>query len=151
MLHDELAFPGKHCKVMLRRLGSRVLLLEISGRDIGEHGDRPMVALAGLLPASGEVELFIDARRVLGATTDVSAAWALWLAQRRSAFSHINMLTGSRFVQLTADFVRKWAELQDTMRVYTDAAAFESALTASTALPAKCSPSVAGPRRQHGS
>jgi hypothetical protein len=134
MPHDEIVFQGKHCSVKLRQLGGRVLLLEISGRDIGEHGDRPMVALAGLLSPSREAELFIDARRVLGATTDVSAAWALWLAQHRGVFSRVNMLTGSRFVQLTADFVRKWAELQDTMRIYTDAAAFETALIASTAL-----------------
>ena len=134
MPHDEIVFQGKHCSVKLRQLGGRVLLLEISGRDIGEHGDRPMVALAGLLCPNSEAELFIDARRVLGATTDVSAAWALWLAKHRRVFSRVNMLTGSRFVQLTADFVRKWAELQDTMRIYTDAAAFETALTASTAL-----------------
>jgi hypothetical protein len=133
MLHDEIAFQGKHCSVKLRQQGARVLLVEISGRDVGEHGERPMVALSGLLPPSGEAELFIDARRVFGATTDVSAVWALWLAQRRRAFSRINMLTGSRFVQLTAEFVRKWAELQDTMRIYTDPAAFETALTAATA------------------
>ena len=40
------------------------------------------------------------------------------------------MLTGSKFVQLTADFVRRFAELGDAMRVYTDGAAFDEALRA---------------------
>jgi phage regulator Rha-like protein len=42
------------------------------------------------------------------------------------------MLTGSRFVQLTADFVRRFAELGDAMHVYTDGAAFDEALRAAT-------------------
>jgi len=42
------------------------------------------------------------------------------------------MLTGSPFIQLTATFVRRFAELRDIMRLYTDALAFDSALTTST-------------------
>ena len=38
------------------------------------------------------------------------------------------MLTGSRFVQLTADFVRRFAELGDSMSLYTDGKAFDEAL-----------------------
>jgi hypothetical protein len=133
MPDDSFHFEGVHCTVTVRRLHDWALLVEISGRDVGEHGDRPMTALAGLLPAKGKTELFIDARRALGPSTDVSAAWAVWLAQRREAFSRVNMLTGSRFVQLTADFVRKWSALNDAMRIYTDPTAFETALSLSTA------------------
>ena len=122
-------FEGVHCTVRIRSLEPNVLLVQIRGRDIGEHGDRPMEALAQLLPASGSAELFIDAREALGPSTDVSAGWALWLAQRRAVFSHINMLTGSKFVQLTAGFVRRWADLNETMRIFTDATAFETALS----------------------
>jgi len=39
------------------------------------------------------------------------------------------MLTGSRFIRLTADFVRRFAELGDAMRIYTDPAAFDGALS----------------------
>jgi hypothetical protein len=35
------------------------------------------------------------------------------------------MLTGSRFVQLTADFVRRFADLGDAMLIYTDSKPFE--------------------------
>jgi hypothetical protein len=42
------------------------------------------------------------------------------------------MLTGTSFVQLTADFVRRFAELGDAMRIYTDGAAFDEALRLAT-------------------
>ena len=38
------------------------------------------------------------------------------------------MLTGSRFVQVTADFVRRFADLRDMMCIYTEPAAFDAAL-----------------------
>ena len=130
-----IGFEGVHCTVKIRALAPRVLADVATGDADDEHADRPMIALAGLLPTEGVVELFIDAREALGPSTDVSAGWAQWLARHRTAFARINMLTGSRFVQLTAGFVRKWADLSDTMRIYTDAASFETALSLALASP----------------
>jgi hypothetical protein len=44
-------------------------------------------------------------------------------ALQRSAREHI---------QLTADFVRRFAQLGELMRIYTEASSFEHALTAAT-------------------
>jgi phage regulator Rha-like protein len=68
---------------------------------------------------------------VKGATIDVSNDWALWLRANRRSFAHVSMLTGAPFVQLTAKFVQRFAELNDIMRLYTDAAAFDAALAGS--------------------
>jgi phage regulator Rha-like protein len=38
------------------------------------------------------------------------------------------MLTGSRFVQMTADFVRRFAELGDCMLIYTEPSVFDETL-----------------------
>jgi hypothetical protein len=38
------------------------------------------------------------------------------------------MLTGSPFVQLTAKFVQRFADLGEVMRIYTDPKAFDAAL-----------------------
>jgi hypothetical protein len=127
------SFEGMHCWVKIRPLAEHVVLIAIGGLDVGEHGERPMDAVAALLPADRKVELFIDARDALGPSTDVSAAWAQWLARHRESFFAINMLTGSRFVRLTAGFVRKFAELNEMMRIYTDPGAFETALSLSLA------------------
>jgi hypothetical protein len=124
-------FEGRHSTITIGRPVSHVVLVTISGRDAGEHGHAPLSALDDELRA-GPYALFVDARRTLGASVDVSNIWAQWLRSHRDHLLSIHMLTGSRFVQLTADFVRRFAELGDTMRIYTDGAAFDEALRAET-------------------
>jgi hypothetical protein len=122
-------FEGKHSTFTIDRPVSHVVVVTIRGRDAGEHGDGPLRALDEEM-LHGAFALFIDARATSGASVDVSNIWAQWLRARRDHLDQIHMLTGSRFVQLTADFVRRFAELGDTMRVYTDGAAFDDALRA---------------------
>jgi len=106
-------------------------VLRLTGWDVGEFGDAPMKALAAPI-APGRVQLFIDARAVKGAAIDVSSEWAQWLRRHKSRFARISMLTGAPFVQLTAKFVQRFAELGDLMRIYTDPGAFEADLRAAT-------------------
>ena len=110
-----------------------VVILKISGADIGEFGDAPMQALKQCLDGAGPIHLFIDARDVRGASIDVSGEWAGWLREHKPDLRTISMLTGSRFVEITADFVRRFAALQGMMRIYTEPAAFDAALAESLA------------------
>ena len=75
------------------------------------------------------MELFVDARGARGPSVDVSTEWALWLGSNRERLRHVSMLTASRFVHVTADFVRRFADLGDVMRIYTDPSVFEGALS----------------------
>jgi hypothetical protein len=84
----------------------------LSGSDIGEFGHLPMYELKKDLEQSKTIELFIDARAVRGASIEVSAEWALWMRAHRAAFQRINMLTGSRYIQITATFVRRFGALR---------------------------------------
>lgn len=122
-----VTFEGIHSTLTIERPAPGVVVLIIEGRDAGEHGDGPFRELAQDL-ARGPFQLFIDARRTRGATIDVSNVWAQWLRTHRDRMHRVHMLTGARFVQLTADFVRRFAGLGDAMRIYTDAAAFDEAL-----------------------
>jgi hypothetical protein len=124
-------FEGHHSTITLDRPVGHIVVLTITGRDAGEHGDGPLRALDEEL-TRGPFALFIDARATLGASVDVSNIWAQWLRTRRDRLDQIHMLTGSKFVQLTADFVRRFAELGDAMRIYTDGAAFDQALASAT-------------------
>ena len=124
-------FEGVHSKLTIGRRGSAVIVVTITGRDAGEHGDAPLKLLDEEL-ARGPYSLFIDARRTLGASVDVSNVWAQWLRGHRDRLHRIHMLTGTKFVQLTADFVRRFAELGDAMLIYTDGAAFDEALRSAT-------------------
>lgn len=125
-------FEGLHSTIVIARPAPYVVLLTMSGRDVGEHGTGPFQVLDDELRV-GPYSLFIDARRTPGASVDVSNVWAQWLRAHRDHLLQIHMLTGSKFIQLTADFVRRFAELGDAMHIYTDGAPFDEALRAQTA------------------
>ena len=122
-----MVFEGIHCRLAIERPAAGVVVLRLTGWDVGEFGDAPMKEMAKDL-AGAPLELFIDARAVKGATIDVSNEWALWLRANRARFAEISMLTGSPFIKLTAKFVQRFSDLGELMRIYTDAAAFDAAL-----------------------
>ena len=115
----------------IQRPARGVVVVTISGTDVGEHGDAPFAELVKDVD-SGPFELFVDARQSRAVALDVSGSWARWLRSQRASLRRVNMLTGSRFVALTASFVRDFAELGDLMRIYSDPAAFDEALTAAS-------------------
>jgi hypothetical protein len=123
-----LCFEGVHCSIVLEQPSDSAILLRISGTDTGELGDAPMRALDAWLDSSGPVKLFIDARAVRGASIDVSSEWAVWLKERRTQLRSITMLTGSKFIQITAEFVRRFADLNGIMWVCTEPAVFDLAI-----------------------
>lgn len=129
----EFELEGLHCSFAIRRFPSEVIVLTITGTDIGEFGDRPMLELAEFVQDTKPVQLYIDARDVRGASMNVSSAWAEWLGAHRIQFAGISMLTGTRYVEITADFVRRFAALVSKMRIYTEPEIFETMLACSLA------------------
>lgn len=117
-------YEGVHFRLTIERPARGVVVVHLAGWDSGELGDVPMRELAKDLAENQLVELFIDAHDVKGASLEVSAEWSQWLATHRSQFKHVTMLTGSPFIQLTANFVRRYADLGEIMKIYTDPAAF---------------------------
>lgn len=124
---------GIHGSMRIERPTPSVVVMRISGHDVGELGDAPFKEVERALDGDGLVELYVDARDSSGVTTDVSGAWAGWLVKHRARFAHVSMLTRSRFVQVTAEFVRRFGDLADKMRLYTEEKAFDEALAASIA------------------
>lgn len=128
---------GVHGSMRIERPAPRVVVMRIAGHDIGELGDAPFKELErALLEQEGLIELYVDARESSGVTTDVSGAWAGWLVKHKARLAHVSMLTRSKFVQVTAEFVRRFGDLTDKMRLYTDEKPFDEALAASVARPA---------------
>jgi hypothetical protein len=126
---DDDRFEGMHCTILVQRRAPGVLVLVIKGIDVGELGDAPFRALEGDMVGDQRFEFFVDARDTRGASVSVSSEWAVWLRRHKHRFRHISMLVGSPFIKLTADFVRRFADLDDLMRIYTDRAAFDGALS----------------------
>lgn len=129
MRTDDDRFEGMHVTLLVQRRAPGVIVLVIKGMDTGELGDAPFRALEGDLGGDRPIELFVDTRDSRGASVSVSSEWAVWLGRHKSRFRHISMLVGSPFIKLTADFVRRFADLGDLMRIYTDPAAFDGALS----------------------
>ena len=125
---QEVRFEGVHCTLVLRSYAGGVCVLTISGTDIGEFGDAPMRELEKCMAAGTPIQLFVDARNVRGASIEVSGGWAEWMRTHREQLRGVSMLTGSRYVEVTADFVRRFAALEGKMRIYTEAAVFDAAL-----------------------
>jgi hypothetical protein len=128
----EIRYDGIHCNLLIEQSSNGVILLRISGTDIGEFGNAPMTALNDLVTGSGPIELFVDARDVRGASIEVSGEWAGWLSAHKEVLTSVTMLTGSRFINVTAEFVRRFASLEGVMRVYTEPAVFDWALAEAT-------------------
>lgn len=128
-----MKYEGVSARLAIERPAAGVIVLRLAGWDTGEFGDAAMKEIARDFAAGTPLQLFIDARAVKGATIDVSNDWALWLRANRSRFAHVSMLTGSPFVQLTAKFVQRFADLGEVMRIYTDPSAFDAALQAISA------------------
>lgn len=129
--HRKIRYDGIHCNFAIEQLSRGVILLKISGTDIGEFGDTPMVALGDWLTDVSQIEFFIDARDVRGASIDVSGEWGKWLVRHKAKMRTITMLTGSRFVQITAEFVRRFSDLEGVMRICTEPEVFETTLAES--------------------
>ena len=125
-------FEGLHCTIEIQRPAPRVVLVSLSGTDAGELGDAAFVELARDVEGPAPIELFIDARQGRAASIDVSGSWARWLGQNKAHFQHVSMLTSTRFIQLSADLVRRFAGLGETMRLYTDPQSFDDALREAT-------------------
>jgi len=130
--HNEIRLEGIHCNLVIEQRPNHVVVLRISGTDIGEFGEAPMKALNEWLDESGPIHFFIDARDVQGASIEVSGEWAGWLSAHRASLKSVTMLTGSRLIQITAEFVRRFASLEGMMWVCTEPAVFDHALSHAT-------------------
>jgi hypothetical protein len=128
---DRFELEGLHCTLAIARPAPDLVLVTISGTDTGEFADLPFRELERGL--TGALDLFIDGRDTRGASIDVSNDWAAWLSAHRDRLHRVTMLTGSRFIRMTAEFVRRFADLGEIMRVTTDPAAFDAELGAAVA------------------
>jgi hypothetical protein len=127
---DYVKFEGVNCTLIIRRPQPGIVVAQFKGRDVGEFGDAPFRELARDLENHAPIQFFVDGRETLAASLDVSGSWANWLREQKDCIQRLDILCGSRFLQFTAEFVRRFSGFEDRMRIYTDAEAFESELAA---------------------
>jgi len=123
-------FEGTHGSLKISRPATGVVLIVLKGPDVGEFGDRPFRELDHDLAVGMPFEIFVDARAVPAASIEVSGSWAQWMMANRERIQRFNIFCRSRFIEVTAKFVRQFTDYGPRMRIYTDADDFESALRA---------------------
>jgi hypothetical protein len=131
-MHDSqsIVYECSNFRLGIERPASGIVVVRLAGSDAGEFGDDPLRELDRDLADDRLIELYVDAREVRMASLDVSRLWSEWLHKNRARFKRVTMLTGSRFIELTADFVRRYAGLEEIMHVHADAGPFDAALRA---------------------
>jgi hypothetical protein len=132
---DYVKFEGVNCSLVIRRPKPGVVVATFKGSDIGEFGDAPFRELAADLVENKRIDFFVDGRETPATSLDVSGSWANWLREHKDQIRRLDILCGSRFLQFTAEFVRRFSGFEDRMRIYTDAAAFEAELAAAVREP----------------
>jgi hypothetical protein len=123
-------FEAKDCTVTIAKVREGRVLVTLEGRDRGELGREPFAELEKSFSAEYGLTLFIDLEAAVGASLDVSGSWAVWLRANRQNLEQVHMLTGSYFVELSAQTVKRFSDLGEKVRLYTDRGAFEAALQA---------------------
>jgi hypothetical protein len=90
-----LTWVGARSTLRIHRPAPGVVVVTITGTDVGEHGDEPFAELMKDA-ALGSFELFVDARDSRGVALEVSGRWARWLAAHRASLRRVHMLAMSR-------------------------------------------------------
>lgn len=125
---DAKVFRAVNCNLTISRPKRAVVVLKFKGPDVGEFGDAPFKQLARDLELNALIQLFVDAGECSGASIDVSSDWARWMSSNRERIAALHLLCGSKFIQLTAGFVRRFTGFEERMRIYTERGPFEAAL-----------------------
>ncbi|HYP87502.1 MAG TPA: hypothetical protein VEQ59_05100, partial [Polyangiaceae bacterium] len=125
-------FRAQDCQLAISRLRAGRVLIVLEGRDLGHLGREPFQELEKSLETGERLDLFFDLRGALGATLEASGSWAVWLRRNQRRLRRVSLLTARPVIGLSAQAVVKFSQLGSRARLYSDAAAFESALLAAS-------------------
>ena len=122
-------FIADQASFVVGRVRPGVLLVVAAGTDRGQFGDRVVEELSAELERfPGDLELFVDARRVDRVALDARAVWTAWLERNRNRVRRVHMLTATPHIQLVGEIAGHYSRTK--LASLHDPAAFDSALEA---------------------
>ena len=121
-------FGDEECRLAISTISQTRVLVVLEGRDLGQLGRAPFKELEKSFQAGKPIDLFFDLRNAVAASMEVSGSWAVWLRRHAERLRHVSMLTARPIIGLSAKSVHSFSLLGEKVRLYSDAAAFESAL-----------------------
>lgn len=109
------------------RLRPGVLWVIATGWDSGAFGDATVAELtAEITRFPPDLELFVDATRVVHVSNTARASWTQWFEDQRDRLRRVHVLTASRYMHLAVSMSRH--ESGTSIEIHADAAAFAAAM-----------------------
>lgn len=121
----ELRLSAGSCAFGYRRLRPGALLVTISGHDTGQFGNSTLDEIRLELLRYRPLELFIDAREAVGAAVSVSSEWTRFFALNREQLVRVNVLVGSKVVELTIAIAQHLSRTGRLIQIYSDPETFD--------------------------
>lgn len=108
-----------------------VLVARLAGSGILALGCAPLRELTRHVERTDRLEVYLDASALEGTSVEQSDAWALWFARHRGRLKQIHLLPAAKFIHVSPEFLRRFADSRGLLRIYVDRAAYDAALAAS--------------------
>jgi hypothetical protein len=118
------------CRFDYRRLRPGALLVAICGHDTGQFGTATLDEIRLELLRHRPLELFIDAREALGPAVSVSTEWTNFFALNRDQLRRVNVLVGSKVVELTIAIAQHLSRTGNLIQIYSDPEVFDERVRA---------------------
>jgi len=129
----ELQLSADGCTFVYRPLRPGALLVTITGHDTGQFGSSTLDEIRLELLRNRPLELFVDAREALGPAVSVSREWTRFFVLNRDQLRRVNVLVGSKVVELTIAIAQHLSRTGNLIQIYSDAEAFAGLVRAASA------------------
>jgi hypothetical protein len=129
----EVLLQAGSCRFVYRRLRPGALLVTITGHDVGQFGTTSLDEIRLELLRHRPLELFIDAREALGPAVSVSSEWTNFFSLNREQLRRVNILVGSKIVELTIAIAQHLSRTGSLIQIYSDPELFAERVRAATA------------------
>ena len=105
---------------LFERLQPGTLLVTISGQDLGQFGTATLDEIRLELLRHRPLELFIDAAAAQVVSVDVSREWTQFFSLNREQLKRVNVLVGSKALELTVAIAQHLSQTGNLIQIYTD-------------------------------
>ncbi len=127
MPNGDIRIYDHKCSFTFRRLRAG-MLVTITGDDSGQFGPCTLDELRMELLRNRPLELFVDARRVVGAAASVSNEWTRFFSLNREQMKRVSILVETEGVHLTVAIAQHLSKTGNLIQIYTDPDIFDKRL-----------------------
>jgi hypothetical protein len=115
---------------VFERLRPGVLLVTVSGMDMGQFGTATLDEIRLEMLRQRPVELFVDAEAAQVISVEVSREWTQFFSLNREQLRRVSVLVGSKAIELTVAIAQHLSQTGNLIQIYTDRELFAARVQA---------------------